>query len=604
LSHSSGLETLRQLIDCGGATVTVWRCCGVVRRLWRCGAGLLRRSVADPLAAVWCLTPETPEGTTLGQMLAQTLPDLVWLLEEDTGQSEEWRESAVVAARRVVAMFKLMDALKERLSERGLWHHWSSVEMPCLVLLARLEMNGMGFSGGNCEKLVVQMRKCLAMLEAEARSLAGKQFQLGSFSEVAKVLFKDLALTTTHHWRNRLSKEALEDLCEQHPLPAVLLAWRKLYAALHKMILPLRSRAEPSSNRERGTEQEAGRNAKEGEKLRVYPRCHTHSATGRVSMSEPSLQCLPNRMAVSVRPALVSPASIFTTAAMKALRGGAEAFGEAVEEVLLCRSVIVAEKGVTVLVSADYCQLELRILAHCSGDACLKRLLCQSSKDPFTYIAETVLGSSYTGEDSREVAKKLCYAILYGMGDKTLAKQLEVTEEEAKAKKTQLLSSFPSVAAFLVNTVEEARKNGFVSTISGRRRSLPSINDPADSAKRAQNERQAVNTVIQGSAADLVKTAMVAVDSALSRSFPDMPSVIEGSAANMAGVSEVSGSCSGAHLVLQLHDELVYEVSARHVSRVAALLRHHMSRAVALQVPLPVKLRAGDTWADMQPLEA
>ena len=256
------------------------------------------------------------------------------------------------------------------------------------------------------------------------------------------------------------------------------------------------------------------------------------------------------------------------------------------------RNVFVPFPG-GVFLAADYSQLELRILAHVSGDEKLKRFL-NGEGDAFKMIAGEWLGlppSSIT-DKQRQEAKQVCYGMIYGIGAKALGEQLGIIEEDAAQFMETFRSKYRAMKAFIAKTVLDCKEKGYVCTILGRKRFLPSIHSPNIHA-RNQAERQAVNTTVQGSAADLAKTAMVNIDKKLAERFPN-------SALSMSHPDIQQESMSGAYLVLQLHDELLYEVAERNLKEVAEIVKYEMENALELSVKFPVKIKVGRSWGKLE----
>ena len=260
------------------------------------------------------------------------------------------------------------------------------------------------------------------------------------------------------------------------------------------------------------------------------------------------------------------------------------------------RNVFVPFPG-GVFLAADYSQLELRILAHVSGDKKLKRFL-NSDGDVFKMIAGEWLGLSAdeVSEKQRQETKQVCYGMVYGIGAKALGEQLGIIEEDASQFMETFKSKYPTMKKFLTKTVQECRDKGYVTTLLGRKRFLQSIHSPNIHA-RNQAERQAVNTTIQGSAADLVKTAMVNIDKRLLEKFPDSGISLDGP----VNTSNAPKRPSGAYLVLQLHDELLYEVAENDVKEVAKIVKHEMENALEMSVRFPVKVKVGTSWGKLEP---
>ena len=261
------------------------------------------------------------------------------------------------------------------------------------------------------------------------------------------------------------------------------------------------------------------------------------------------------------------------------------------------RSVFVPFPG-GVFLAADYSQLELRILAHMSGDKKLRQVL-NSEGDVFKMIAGEWLGvpvDQVTAED-RQNAKQICYGMVYGIGAKALSEQLGIEEDEAAKFMETFKSKYPTMKRFIADTVKLCRENGYIVTLLGRKRYLSGIHSQNIHARR-QAERQAVNSTVQGSAADLVKTVMIKIDRTLVREhISSLPCL---TLSKPSGVdSEPGHGPRGAYLVLQLHDELLYEVRERDLPRVAAIVQQEMENALQLSVRFPVKMKVGSSWGNL-----
>lgn len=322
-----------------------------------------------------------------------------------------------------------------------------------------------------------------------------------------------------------------------HPLPEIILQWRKLNSIVTKTLYPLLAPGQTSG--------------------RLFISSVIHTATGRISMHEPNLQNVPRDFEIVIDK---KKPGVSTSVSM--------------------RLAFVPGRG-KVFVSADYCQLELRILAHLAKDSVLCSNL-NSSSDVFCTIAATwnqVAESDVTTEQ-RQWAKQVCYGMIYGMGAKALGEQLEVEEEDAAVFMDSFKNAYPGVKQFLLDTVMQCRKKGYVETLFGRRRYLATICS-SNAAVRAQAERQAINSTVQGSAADIAKKGMILIESRLRN----------------GGYTSFKPVAS---LALHLHDELLYEVHCEHVQEVAHIIRTALENAVSLSVQLPVKMKVGETWGSLQ----
>ena len=247
--------------------------------------------------------------------------------------------------------------------------------------------------------------------------------------------------------------------------------------------------------------------------------------------------------------------------------------------------------------SADYSQLELRILAHLSSDATLIRTLSDGN-DVFRSMAAEIhqCPESSVSESMRQQAKQIVYGVIYGIGDKSLSEQLGVSISEAAKFMESFKTKYPGVRSFLFECVASARRTGYVETMTGRRRRLEDI-DHSQQARRAAAERQAINTRVQGSAADLVKTGMVNIDQMMSHTWPHQQPIKWTQARSRESYTE---SRSGAWLVLQLHDELIYEVTGDDLVQAALIVKQGMETALRLSVPTPVRLKVGANWGELQ----
>ena len=284
------------------------------------------------------------------------------------------------------------------------------------------------------------------------------------------------------------------------------------------------------------------------------------------------------------------------------------------------RHAFVAFEG-GVLLAVDYSQLELRIIAHLADDAVLLDIL-NGEGDVFRSIAGSWLhvAPADVPDEKRTWAKRVCYGMIYGIGAHSLAQQLGINEEEAAQFMNSFLDNYQGLKRFLSQTLVEARKDGFVTTLAGRKRFLADIAD-SNPHKKSHAERQAVNTRVQGSAADLVKRAMINVEKRLEEEFPECrtphrgaPEDLEARTKRLTGKEELGTTKAltkrrslpprGAYLVLQLHDELIYEVNVGDLQRVARIIKTEMENAwPGLKVKFPVKLKTAKSWSAMKDLD-
>ncbi|XP_073523632.1 DNA polymerase theta-like isoform X2 [Phyllobates terribilis] len=598
-----------------------------------CGASITGH-FQDPKVACWLLDPSSKE-RTLHNMAANFLPQELPLLDgvssgqgvQSLGLSTSSEQSGRYrAAIESVLVYSIMGTLHGLLEKENLRGVFSRVEMPTHYCLALLELNGIGFSTEECETQKHIMQAKLDEIEAQAYQLAGHSFSLTSPDDVAQVLFIELKLPpngdlkgpgnkkTLGYTRRpalngnrvRLSKQfsttkdVLEKLKLLHPLPGLLLEWKRITNAMTKVVYPLQ--------REKSFCQGLGME-------RIYPMSQTHTATGRISFTEPNIQNVPKDFEIEM-PRLVgeSPPSQGASAfskqrCKKTLPGALVPAGPLREErglsfLVSMRHAFVPFAGGMIL-AADYSQLELRILAHLSRDRRLIQVL-NSGSDVFRSIAAEwkMMEPDAVTDSLRQQAKQICYGIIYGMGAKSLSEQMGVREEDAACYIESFKTRYTGIQRFLKETVKNCAARGFVQTILGRRRYLPAIKNANHHAK-AHAERQAVNTTVQGSAADIVKTATVNIQSRLEEAFPSEPkSHGHRPLARLKGQSVRKANPStprrGAFFILQLHDELLYEAAEDDVIQVAQIIKNEMENAVRLSVSLKVKVKFGPSWGDLQ----
>ncbi len=371
----------------------------------------------------------------------------------------------------------------------------------------------------------------IAKLREEIFAAAGGEFNLDSPKQLAKVLFEDLGLPVVKKTKTGSSTdvEVLQTLSLNHPLPARLIEYRQATKLKNTYIDSLPRLVNPKTGR-----------------------VHTSfrqdvAATGRLSSTDPNLQNIPIR-----------------TEEGRAIRGAFRAGPEG-----------------WLLLAADYSQIELRVLAHYSGDAALLDAYTQDS-DIHTRVAAEVHGveESAVTPDMRRMAKTINFGIVYGQSPFGLARTLGISKDEAAEYIELYFARYPGVQEFMLQTLLDCRRNGFVQTILGRRRAIQGVRDlsqlePAKRRNLTEAERIAINTPIQGSAADLIKSAMIALHRRLAQSHLQ------------------------AKLLLQIHDELVFEVAPEHASELDQLVRQEMIGVMTLRVPLKVEVGIGATWADL-----
>ena len=427
---------------------------------------------------------------------------------------------------------RIAGIMERRLAAEQLESLYREVELPLVEVLAEMEFNGIRIDAG---RLAEQSARCgeeLETLRSEILAIAGQPFNIDSPSQLAEILFEQLKLPVVKRTKTGKSTDAevLEELSPQHPLPRKMLEYRQLAKLKGTYLDALPSMVDSKTGR-----------------------IHTSlkqdvAATGRLSSSEPNLQNIPVRSAA----------------------------GRAI------RSAFIPGPDGWQLLAADYSQIELRVLAHFSGDVALREAFA-ADQDIHAKVAAEVYGVPLDGvtTEMRRAAKAINFGIIYGQSAFGLAKSLGIAQDEAARFIDAYFARYPGVCAFLEATLDQARRQGFVATILGRRRPILGVRDAASRrANRQRNlpERVAINSVIQGSAADLIKLAMLRIH----RDLPALP--------------------FDARLLLQIHDELLFEVPLEHQQALAAFVSERMAGVGDLSVPLKVDVKTGPNWAECEKL--
>jgi DNA polymerase-1 len=432
----------------------------------------------------------------------------------------EAEEETARLVRHAAATLRLREPLLERVRERGHERLYREIELPLTPVLVAMESVGVKIDTYRMGEITARLADRVEELEAKAYALAGEEFMLGSTQQVARILFDELGLTPGRKGKTGYSTDTrvLRTIRDEHEIVPVIEEWREYSKLLNTYLGPL-----PSL-------------------LGADGRLHTTfnqtvAATGRLSTSNPNLQAIPIRTEL-----------------------GRE-----------IRSAFVAEPAWK-LVSADYSQIELRILAHVSGEPKLREAFARG-EDIHRATAAEVLGVDpaelTTGQ--RSIAKMINFGIVYGISAFGLAENLEIPREQAQAYIDAYLARFPHVQDFIERTIEQAQEDGYTTSLLGRRRPVPELR-ASNRQTRSLGERLAVNFVMQGSNADIIKVAMIAIHRRLRA---------EGRA---------------ARLVLQIHDELLLEAPENEVGAVKELLREEMCRAYQLDPPLAVDVGIGEDW--------
>ncbi len=481
----------------------------------------------DPMIASYLLDPETPNAV---KDLARRELGIEVRPYQESGPKRGSQvpfdqlpcdEATPYCASDAEIALVLTARLEARLEREGLGGLMRDIELPLSHVLAQMEQTGVLVDTKTLEGLGQRLEGELRQLDIKARELAGRDFAIRSRDQLEAILFDELKLPVlkrTPKGGRSTDAEVLEELSEKHPLPKVIVEYREI-------------------DKLKGTYIDALPRAINPQTGRIHTRFQqTVAATGRLSSTDPNLQNIPIR-------------------------------SELGREI---RAAFVAPPG-SVILSADYSQIELRVLAHLAKDEQLVRAF-EAGGDIHTHTASTVFDvplAEVTAEMRRR-AKTINFGVIYGMGDNALARQLGITRAEASSFIEAYFLRYEGVARFMTDTVETARRGEAVRTVLGRRRFLPNLHS-ANRGLRAEAERIAKNTPIQGSAADILKIAMVGL-----------------------GTGDV---VPGARMVLTVHDELVFEVPEALAKEAAERVREAMAGAMKLDVPLVVDVGYGANWA-------
>ena len=432
--------------------------------------------------------------------------------------------------------WRLSGIFRPLLRERELEALFENVERPLIDVLARMERAGIAIDQKVFDKLQHELTGRLRTLEAEIFDVAGEPFQINSPKQLQGILFDKLKLAPKRKTKTGFSTdvEVLEELAGTHPLPAKLLEYRTLeklrgtyVEALPRLVNPETGRIHTSFNQ-------------------------AVAATGRLSSSDPNLQNIPVRTELG-----------------RAIRSG-----------------FVADGTDKRLISADYSQIELRILAHLSGDEHLCAAFRESSgtspdtrrdihRETAAHIFE--VSPEQVTADMRRQAKAINFGVVYGISAFGLARNTGLSNAQAARFIEQYFNQYPGVRHYMDQVLERAKADGYVTTVLQRRRYMPELKS-TDAPTRKSAERAAINTPVQGSAADVIKLAMLRLDEALQRGILRQ---------------------TGARLVLQVHDELLVEAPAQDAEQVAAVMKETMENAIELEVPLVVDIGIGNNWDEI-----
>jgi DNA polymerase-1 len=435
--------------------------------------------------------------------------------EEPEAGLDPGEEARLVAA--------LAEVQRPRLEELELAPLLTDVELPLVHVLAAMEREGLKLDAERLAEVGAGFAERIDTLEREIFELADEEFTIGSPQQVGRILFEKLGLTRKRRGKTGFSTDArvLAQIRDEHPIVEKIESWRELSKLKSTYLDSLPELIDPDTGRVHTTFNQAA------------------TTTGRLSSTNPNLQNIPIRTEIG-RPV---------------------------------RACFVAESGARLL-SADYSQVELRVLAHVADETVLKEIFA-AGEDVHAATAAEVFGISRDDVDvgQRSKAKMVNFGIVYGLTGFGLADRLNIPRKEGEEFVARYLERFPAVRAFREQVIERAQEEGFVRTLMGRRRPIPELRSGNPNTRRL-GERLAVNTVIQGTAADIIKVAMVRCQAALAET----------------GMK--------SRLVLQIHDELLFEGPPGEMDDAAALVRREMCAAYELDPPLEVDIGIGSDWLD------
>jgi DNA polymerase-1 len=421
-------------------------------------------------------------------------------------------------------IWSLRDSLQKELQQQGLWQLFAEVEMPLIPVLAAMEENGIALDTRLLREMSLELGSKMLKLELEIYNSVGHKFNINSPKQLARVLFEELRLPQSRKRKSSYSTEAavLEELTGLHPVIEFILEYRQLSKLKSTYVDALPALINPKTGRVHTTFNQAG------------------TTTGRLSSSEPNLQNIP-------------------------IRGG---LGNKI------RRAIIASPG-SYLLSADYSQIDLRVLAHLSRDTGLITAFA-SGEDIHAMTASKLFGIPIgeVSPEMRRAAKTVNFGVIYGMSDYGLEQATNFSREEAAQFINLYFERYPKVREYIKATKEQARKQGYVQTVMGRRRFIPEIGSP-NRQVRETAERMAINAPVQGSSADIIKVAMINLH------------------------REMKKRKLKSKMLLQIHDELIFEVPQEEVEEMKSLVTKIMTRAIELCVPLKVDIKIGKNLGEM-----
>lgn len=424
---------------------------------------------------------------------------------------------------------RLKIILEKEITKKDLGSLFYDVEIPLIEVLAAMEMAGVSIDKGYLKDLSGEMDKKLNKLTKKIYDLAGEEFNINSPKQLSVVLFEKMKLPVIKRTKTGIStdEEVLTRLASHHAVVKSLLEYRQLAKLKSTYVDSLPALINPDTGKVHTSFNQ------------------TVTATGRLSSSGPNLQNIPIKT----------------------------------DEGKKIRKAFITSCKENILISADYSQIELRILAHLSGDKQLIKAF-KEGLDIHAFTASLVFGveEKDVTTEMRNMAKTVNFGIIYGMSPYGLSQSLGIEVDKAKEFIDAYFERYPDVKGYLEGLIEEAREKGYVTTILGRRRYIPEIKSQ-DMRLKAFAERTAINTPIQGSAADIIKVAMIAIH------------------------EQSAKKGLGAKMILQVHDELVFDVPKKESKEVRAIIRDGMENVIKLKVPVEAHIEEGKNWLDLEPIK-
>ena len=485
----------------------------------------LRGIIWDNLLASYLLQPSRPEHD-LGMLSWEFLNHPIIPPREKENDLFDSGEDEIVLCEEAAADFELKSVLEEKLKEGELLELLRDMELPLSAILVEMERNGIRLDRSQFDRLAHSIEEELSTLVEKLYELAGEEFNLNSPKQLRRILFDKLGLPPKKKTKTGYSTDVsvLTQLAEEHELPGLILKYRGLFKLKSTYLDPLPYMINPETGRIHTTLHQAV------------------TATGRLSSSAPNLQNIPIR-------------------------------GEMGREVRM--AFVPGDPGWRFL-SADYSQIDLRVMAHLSEDPLLLEAF-RNNEDIHTFTASLIfsLSPDEITTEMRRRAKTVNFGIIYGMGAFGLSRDLNISFQEADVFIKSYFEKYAGVAEYISRTIKEVKERGYVTTLFHRRRYIPELSSDQENIRRF-GERTAVNTPIQGTSSDIIKLAMIEVSKKLH---------IEG---------------FDARLLLQVHDDLLFECPADELPRLSKMVRIAMEEVVTLSVPLRVDIKVGKNWGEMK----